>query len=142
MKQWDDLMGSNLKAPLFLAQACAPSLRAQLGCIVNIVDIYARRPLLNHPIYCAAKAGLEMLTRSFARDLAPDVRVNAVAPGAIIWPENKDHPLELDALLKQIPLGRLGSPEDIAQAVLFLVCQAPYITGQTIVVDGGRSVVN
>jgi pteridine reductase len=142
LTQWDDLMNSNLKAPLFLAQACAPSLLAHHGCIVNIVDIYARRPLQDHPIYCAAKAGLEMLTRSFARDLAPNVRVNAVAPGAILWPENDDHPLERDALLEQIPMGRLGDPEDIAQAVLFLVCNAPYITGQTIVVDGGRSVVN
>jgi pteridine reductase len=142
VEQWDDLMGSNLKTPLFLAQACAPYLTENHGCIVNIVDIYARRPLQDHPIYCAAKAGLEMLTRSFARDLAPKVRVNAVAPGAILWPEHDDHPLKLDALLEQIPMGRLGSPEDIAQAMLFFVCNAPYITGQTIAVDGGRSVVN
>ena len=141
VEQWNDLMGSNLKAPMFLTQACAPYLAASHGCIVNIVDIYARRPLQDHPIYCAAKAGLEMLTRSFARDLAPNIRVNAVSPGAILWPENDDHPLKLNTLLEQIPMARLGSPADIAQAVLFLVCNAPYITGQTIAVDGGRSVV-
>ncbi len=142
LNDWDDLMGSNLKAPFFLAQACAQHLRENQGCIVNIVDIYARKPLQDHPIYCAAKAGLEMLTRAFARDLAPHIRVNAVAPGAILWPENPDHPLKVDELLKSVPLARLGNPQDIAQTVLFLATQAPYITGQTIAVDGGRSVMS
>lgn len=142
LAQWDDLLGSNLKAPFFLTQACVPHLREQKGSVVNIVDIYARRPLADHAIYCAAKAGLEMLTRALARDLAPQIRVNGIAPGAILWPENDDHPLQLDTVLKSIPLGRLGTPEEIAQTVLFFVSNASYITGQTLAVDGGRSVVN
>ena len=138
---WTDLIGSNLKAPLFLAKAAAPALQSSAGSIINIIDIYAQRPLANHTIYCAAKAGLEMLTKSLARDLAPVVRVNGVAPGAILWPENEDHPLDAAELVKTIPMRRLGDPSDIAQTVLFLATQAPYITGQLIAVDGGRSIV-
>ena len=138
---WNDLMGSNLRAPLFLCQAAAPALRTANGAIINIIDIYARRPLVNHSVYCAAKAGLEMLTKSLAVELAPQIRVNGVAPGAILWPENDDHPLVATELIKKIPLQRFGDPSDIAQTVVFLATQAPYITGQIIAVDGGRSVV-
>ena len=106
-----------------------------------MVDIYAQKPLSNHPIYCSAKAGLEMLTKSLALDLAPEVRVNGISPGAIMWPEHDDHPLNKSALLEKIPLNRMGDPNDIAKLVLFLVKDATYITGQVIAVDGGRSVV-
>lgn len=140
--QWDDLMVSNLKAPLFLAKQLTPSLQKQQGCIINILDIYAERPLADHPIYCATKAGLQMLTKSLARDLAPNIRVNGVAPGAILWPENKNIETDYqDQVLKRIPLNRLGSPKDIAKTVEFLIEEAPYITGQIIAVDGGRSVM-
>jgi pteridine reductase len=139
---WNDLIGSNLKAPAFMIKHAAKHLRETNGCIVNIIDIYARHPLPNHPIYCAAKAGLEMLTKALARDLAPDIRVNAVAPGAILWPEGGNSEIEQAELIERIPLGRMGEPEDIAKAIKFLVADAPYITGQTIVVDGGRSVVS
>jgi len=140
--QWDDLMGSNLKAPFFLAQAFAKSLQETRGCIINIADIHAERPLKHHAIYCAAKAGNIMLTKALARDLAPSVRVNGVAPGAIMWPESES---ELNAdqqteILQRIPLGRAGEPSDIARTVRFLICDAPYITGQILPVDGGRSV--
>lgn len=137
---WEDLLGTNLKAPLFLAQAAAPHLRAQHGSIINIVDIHARRPLRNHPVYGPAKAGLEMLTRSLARDLAPAIRVNGVAPGAILWPEDGMSDDTAQTIIRQIPLRRTGDPGDIAKAVLFLVKDAPYITGQVIAVDGGRSI--
>lgn len=137
---WDDLMGSNLKAPTFLAKQATPHLKQHNGCIINIVDIYGTRPLANHPIYCSAKAGLKMLTKSLARDLAPEVRVNGIAPGAILWPENPQHGLDKDQLIKQIPMQRLGSAEDIAKTAKFLICDAPYITGQIISVDGGRSI--
>lgn len=136
---WERLTGSNLKAPLFLSQAAAASLKKNQGAIVNVVDIHARRPLRNHAVYGAAKAGLEMLTRSLAKDLAPDVRVNGVAPGAILWPENELSDQDKQAILKQIPLGRSGSPEDIADCVHYLLT-APYVTGQIIAVDGGRSI--
>lgn len=139
-ESWQDLIGTNLKAPLFLAQAAAPALRKNRGNIVNIVDIHARRPLRDHHVYGAAKAGLAMLTRSLAKDLAPHVRVNGVAPGAIAWPEN-GMPAEVkDSILRQVPLGRTGDPSDIAKAVLFLVRDATYTTGQIIAIDGGRSV--
>lgn len=139
---WDDLMSSNLKAPFFLAQALAPELRKQKGAIISILDIHAERPLKNHPIYCAAKAGHAMLTKSLARELAPEVRVNGVAPGAILWPEQGEF---LDEQCKQniidrTPLGRSGKPEDIAEIILFLLKKSPYITGQIIAVDGGRSI--
>jgi len=137
---WNDLLGTNLKAPLFLAQAALPLLRQAGGQIINIVDIHAQRPLRNHPVYGPAKAGLAMLTRSLAKDLAPDVRVNGVSPGAILWPESGMSEQAEQSILKQIPLARTGEPADIARTVLFLVKDAPYITGQIIAVDGGRSV--
>jgi pteridine reductase len=139
-QHWDDLLGTNLKAPLFLAQAAAPHLRKTQGSIINIVDIHAHRPLKNHPVYGAAKAGLAMLTRSLARDLAPEIRVNGVSPGAILWPEDGMPETVAQSIIKQVPLGRTGEPDDIARTVLFLAKDAPYITGQIIAVDGGRSI--
>jgi len=139
-EDWADLIGSNLKAPLFLCKAAAPYIRAKHGNIVNIIDIHARRPLRDHLIYAAAKAGLAMLTRSLAKDLAPQVRVNGVAPGAITWPENGMTDTIKQGIIDQIPLGRTGSPADIANAVLFLVRDATYVTGQVIRVDGGRAI--
>ena len=137
---WDDLIGSNLKAPLFLSQAALPHLRAQRGVIINIVDIHSQRPLKNHSVYASAKAGLAMLTRSLAKDLAPEVRVNGVSPGAILWPENGMSESVKETILKQIPLQRAGDPQDIAGCVLYLVQDASYVTGQIIAVDGGRSI--
>lgn len=137
---WLDLMGSNLKAPAFMVKSAAKHIREVKGCIINIVDIYARKPLPNHPIYCSAKAGLEMLTKSLALDLAPEIRVNGVSPGAILWPEGNSS-LDQSALLEKIPLNRMGDPNDIANLVRFLVEEGRYITGQVIAVDGGRSVV-
>jgi len=139
-EQWDELVGSNLKAPLFLSQAAASRLRDSSGAIVNIVDIHADRPLKDHSVYGSAKAGLAMLTRSLAKDLAPDVRVNGVAPGAILWPENGMEESIQQSILDQIPLKRPGTPEDIAGCVLYLLRDATYITGQIIPVDGGRSI--
>lgn len=139
-EQWSDLLGTNLKAPLFLAQAALPHLKATKGAIINIVDIHATRPLKDHTLYGAAKAGLSFLTRALARDLAPDIRVNGVAPGAILWPEGGVSDQMRDVVLKQIPLNRVGEPADIAGCVLYLVRDAPYVTGQVIAVDGGRSV--
>ena len=139
VEQWDDLLGSNLKAPLFLAQAALPALRKTTGCIVNIVDIHAQRPLRDHAVYGAAKAGLAMLTRSLAKDLAPAIRVNGVAPGAILWPEDDMSNETKEKILEQIPLGRQGLPDDIADVVVFLARDARYVTGQIIAVDGGRS---
>lgn len=138
---WKDLIGSNLKAPAFVAKAAAKHLRASGGSMINIVDIHARHPMANHPIYCSAKAGLEMLTKSLARDLAPQVRVNAIAPGAILWPEYNVGTAKEEALLEKVPLQRMGQPEDVAKLVRFLVDEADYITGQIIAVDGGRSVM-
>ena len=142
LEQWDDLFGSNLKAPLFLSQALVPALRAARGVIVNIVDVHSQRPLRDHPVYGPAKAGLAMLTRSLAKDLGPDVRVNGVSPGAILWPDEGQGMSDAlrAAIIKQTALKRAGEPEDIAAAVLFLVRDAPYVTGQIIAVDGGRSV--
>lgn len=138
--QWDDLFGSNLKGPFFLAQAAAPLLRASAGAIVNLVDIHAERPLADHPLYCMAKAGNAMMVRALARDLGPAVRVNGVAPGAILWPEQgKDDDAQRD-ILTRTALGRPGTPADVARTVLFLVRDADYITGQIINVDGGRTV--
>lgn len=137
-QQFDDLIGTNLKAPLFMAQATAPHLLSSKGCIVNIVDIHGFRPLKGYLAYCAAKAGLLMLTQALARELGPDVRVNGVAPGAILWPEmSENHAMHAD-ILARTALQREGSPEDIAKTVLFLVRDADYITGQVIPVDGGR----
>ena len=134
-QDWDDLIGSNLKAPFFLAQAAAPALKKANGCIVNIVDIHSERPLKEHPIYCMAKAGLAMMTKSLAKELGPEIRVNGVSPGAILWPENEMDQLTQQRIISRSFLKRQGSPSDIAQAVIF---QA-YITGQIIAVDGGRS---
>lgn len=139
-EHWYDLVGSNLKAPLFLSQAVLPALKASRGCIVNIVDVHAQRPLREHPVYGAAKAGLAMLTRSLAKDLGPDIRVNGVSPGAILWPDEGMSEGLRAAIIKQTALKRSGDPQDIATTVLFLVRDAPYITGQIIAVDGGRSV--
>jgi len=139
-EQWRDLMSSNLKAPLFLSQAVLPALRAAHGVIINIVDVHAQRPLRDHPVYGAAKAGLAMLTRSLAKDLGPEVRVNGVSPGAILWPDEGMSDGLRAAIVKQTALKRSGEPGDIAATVLFLVRDAPYITGQIIAVDGGRSV--
>jgi pteridine reductase len=135
-----ELLDINLTAPLFLAQAAAPQLEKTQGCIINIADIYARQPLAGHAVYCAAKAGLIMLTRCLALELAPGVRVNAVAPGAILWPESGSDENQRAAVLAKIPMGRIGDPSDIAQAVLFLVRDAHYVTGQVIKVDGGRAI--
>lgn len=137
---WIDLIGSNLKAPLFLAQAAAPHLMASGGAIVNIIDIHAERPLKGYPLYCAAKAGLLGLTRALAQELAPRVRVNGVAPGAIEWPDDGQFPpLERERIVAHTLLGRVGSPSDIARTVRFLLFDAPYVTGQILSVDGGRS---
>jgi pteridine reductase len=137
---WEDLVGSNLRAPLFICQEAAPELAKEQGSIVNIVDIHAERPLKGYAIYSITKAGLAALTRSLAVELAPRIRVNGVSPGAIAWPEDGQFdPAERDHVLATTPLARLGSPDDIAQAVHFLAC-APYVTGQIIAVDGGRSI--
>jgi pteridine reductase len=136
---WEELVGSNLKAPLFISQEAAPHLGKHQGAIVNIVDIHAERPLKGYPLYSIAKAGLAALTRSLAVELAPAVRVNGVAPGAIAWPEDGQfEPAERERVVATTPLARTGTPEDIAQAVHFLAC-APYVTGQILAVDGGRS---
>lgn len=137
---WDNLIGSNLKGPLFLSQAAAPALRERRGGIVNILDIHAERPLARYPLYCAAKAGLLGLTRALAIELAPQVRVNGVSPGAVAWPDEVDIPAtERAAIIDHTLLKREGEPGDIARTVRFLLLDAPYITGQTIAVDGGRS---
>lgn len=137
---WEELMGSNLRAPLFLSQAAAPELARREGAIVNIVDIHADRPLKGYPLYSVAKGGLAAMTRSLALELAPKVRVNGVAPGAIAWPEDGQFPpAERSRIVATTPLGRIGTPEDIAQAVHFLAC-ARFVTGQIIAVDGGRSI--
>jgi pteridine reductase len=139
---WDDLMGSNLKAPLFLSQAVAPLLKRQQGCIVNIVDIHSEWPLKNYVVYNAAKGGLASLTRSLAQELAPDVRVNGISPGPILWPEEGEWTDEAARkhIIGRTLLKRTGEPDDIARTVAFLIGDAPYITGQIIAVDGGRSV--
>ncbi|MGQ0653183.1 MAG: pteridine reductase [Betaproteobacteria bacterium] len=137
---WEELVGSNLRAPLFISQEAAPELAKRSGAIVNIVDIHAVRPLKGYPVYSVAKAGLAALTRSLAIELAPSVRVNGVAPGAIAWPEDGQlDAAERSRILATTPLGRIGTPEDVAHAVHFLAC-APFVTGQVIAVDGGRSV--
>jgi pteridine reductase len=137
---WEELIGSNLRAPLFICQEAAPELARHSGAIVNIVDIHAERPLKGYAVYSIAKAGLAALTRSLALELAPRVRVNGVAPGAIAWPDDGQFAAaERQRIVATTPLARIGSPEDIAQAVHFLAC-APYVTGQVIAVDGGRSI--
>jgi pteridine reductase len=136
--QWNELLGTNLKAPFFLSQAAAPYLLQSKGCIVNIVDIHADRPLRGYPIYSMAKAGLVMLTKALAAELGPHIRVNAVAPGAILWPEHLDE-VNQQRIVSKTFLKRKGDPEDIANTILFLINDAAYITGQVLVVDGGRS---
>jgi pteridine reductase len=137
-QQWDDLIGTNLKAPLFLAKAAAPHLHQQNGCIINMVDIHAERPLKEFPIYSIAKAGLVMLTKSLACELGPNVRVNAIAPGAILWPEDIDE-VTKQRIVSRTFLKRKGEAMDIAKAILFLINDSPYMTGQILAVDGGRS---
>jgi len=137
-KHWDDLIGSNLKAPIFLSQAVTPYLKESRGCIINIVDIHGFRPMKEHPVYCAAKAGLAMITQSLAKELGPDIRVNGVAPGAIIWPSTELDPQVQESILERTALKRQGCPQDIAKTVKFLVMDGDYITGQVIPVDGGR----
>jgi pteridine reductase len=138
---WDELVGANLKAPLFLSQAAAPHLRKSAGCIVNITDIHAERPLKNYVVYSIAKAGLAGLTKSLARELGPEVRVNAVAPGPIAWPEDGSFDeVTRQRVISHTLLKRIGEPDDIARAVYYLIAEAPYVTGQVIAVDGGRSV--
>lgn len=140
-QDWDIIMYTNLRAPFFLGQACLPALKAANGCIINLIDIYSERPLSDHPLYCASKAGLAALTRSWARDLAPEVRVNGVSPGAILWPEGEGAIEQSDqqAILDKTPLKRTGNKDDIAGAVTYLMCDAPFVTGQILAVDGGRS---
>ena len=140
-QDWDAVMGTNLRAPFFLGQACLPALRESGGAIVNLIDIYSQRPLADHPLYCASKAGLASLTLSWAKDLAPEVRVNGVSPGAILWPEGDAEidPQYQQSILAKTPLAKTGQPDDIAGAIAFLLCDAPFITGQILSVDGGRS---
>ncbi len=139
---WDNLFGSNLKGPLFLSQAAAPALKESSGCIVNIVDIHADRPLKEYTVYSCAKAGLVALTKSLARELGPNVRCNAVAPGAILWPEHPHEEAEHSEIIQRTALKRSGEPQDIARTVRFLIEDSPYITGQIIAVDGGRTLSN
>ncbi len=138
-REWADLVGTNLAAPFFACQAAAPVLAQHRGCIVNITDIHAERPLAGYPVYSAAKAGLVALTRSLAGELGPEVRVNAVAPGAILWAEHESDPETRAAIMAGTALRRMGKPEDIAGAVLYLVRDAPYVSGVILPVDGGRS---
>lgn len=137
-EQWIDLFGSNARAPFFLAQAAAAELTRQRGCILNLVDIHANRPNKNYPLYSMAKAANAMMVKSLARELAPEVRVNGVAPGAVLWPEHEINTEIQQSVLDRIPLRRLGSPEEVAKTLLFLA-QSDYISGQIIAVDGGRS---
>ena len=137
---WDDLFASNVRAPFFLAQAAAPALRANQGCIVNLVDIHAERPIANYPVYCMAKAANAAMVKSLAQELAPEVRVNGVAPGAALWPSGDKNTEEQQATLARVPLGRPSGAEEIAAAVRFMVVDSSYVTGQILAVDGGRSV--
>jgi pteridine reductase len=137
--QWDDLMGTNLRAPLFLSQAAAPHLKERQGLILNIADIHGLRPLRHHTVYSPAKAGLIMLTQSLARELAPEVRVNAIAPGPVEFPEAGLDDSMKQAIIDKTLLKRRGTPEDVARAALFFACDAPYVTGQVLAIDGGRS---
>jgi pteridine reductase len=138
---WDDLLANNVKAPFFLCQAAVPYLREHAGCIVNITDIHAERPVSDYPVYCISKAGLVMLTKALAKELGPDIRVNAVSPGAIVWPEGENSLSEelKQKIVNRTTLQRGGEPLDIAKAVLYFVRDAEYVTGQILGVDGGRS---
>lgn len=137
-EQWEEIIATNLTAPFFLAQHAAPALRRHGGCIINITDIHAARPLKEHAVYSTAKAGLEMLTRALAKDLGPDIRVNGVAPGAILWPGGMSDDLK-GRIISHTMLKRVGTPDDISAAVRFLVLEANYMTGQVLTVDGGRT---
>jgi len=137
---WNDLIGTNLKAPLFLSQAAAGALRERNGLIVNLADIHGVRPMRRHPVYCVAKAGLIMLTKSLARELGPRVRVNAISPGPVMWPEDGIDPALREKIIGRTALKRTGSAEDVARAVLFFATEAPFVTGQILAVDGGRSI--
>jgi pteridine reductase len=137
--QWDDLLNSNLRGPWFLVESLLGELRQAGGNVVNILDVHAERPMPGHGVYCISKAGLAMMTRALARELGPDVRVNGVSPGAILWPENEPGEAEKQAILGRTALARLGEPADIASAVVYLALDAPYVTGQILAVDGGRS---
>jgi len=138
---WEELIGSNLRAPLFISQEAAPQLAKNRGAIVNIIDIHGERPLKGYPVYSIAKAGLAALTRSLALELAPEVRVNGVAPGAIVWPEDGSwDDLTRQRIVSHTLLRRTGEPDDVARAVYYLIAEAPYVTGQIIAVDGGRSI--
>jgi pteridine reductase len=137
---FDDLLGTNLKVPMFLAQAAVPALRRSRGLILNIVDIHALRPLRNYTVYCAAKAGLHMVTRSLAKELGPEVRVNGISPGPVLWPEAEGGAEMRAKIIQRTILQKMGTPEDIARTALFFASQAPFITGQILAVDGGRSV--
>jgi len=136
---FDDLLGTNLKVPMFLAQAAVPALRQSRGLILNIVDIHALRPLRNYTVYCTAKAGLHMLTRSLAKELGPEIRVNGISPGPVLWPEGQDTK-QRDKIIERTILKRMGEPADVARTALFFAAHAPFITGQVLAVDGGRSV--
>jgi pteridine reductase len=138
--QWDDLFGTNAQAPFFIARAAAPELRRNRGCIVNLVDIHAERPNADHPIYCMAKAANAMMVKALARDLAPDVRVNGIAPGTALWPAGHMEDAAKQEVLERIPLGRPAGAGQIAEAVMFMVTGPDYVTGQILAVDGGRSV--
>lgn len=140
LAQWDDLFGSNARAPYFLSQAAVPQLRRRRGCIVNLVDIYAERPNPGHPVYCMAKAANAMMVKALALDLAPEIRVNGVAPGAALWPKDYQDKNDHQQILARIPMGRPAGAEQIAEAVMFMVIGPDYVTGQIIAVDGGRSV--
>jgi pteridine reductase len=137
--RWDEMLGSNLKAPFFLIQALTESLAQREGCVVNIIDIHAERGLKNYPVYSIAKAGLAGMTKILAKELAPHIRVNGVSPGAILWPEQELSSQSKAEILQRIALERAGEPDDIAKAVAFLCTDANYITGQILNVDGGRS---
>ena len=139
MQQWDELMDSNLRGPYFLTQALLSELATAGGSVVNLLDIHAVRPMQKHAVYCMAKAGLQMMTLALARDLGPQIRVNGVAPGAILWPEHDGTSDDQERILKKIVMGRAGSPADIASAVAYLGLDASYVTGQVLAVDGGRS---
>jgi pteridine reductase len=137
--QWDELFASNARAPFFLTQAAAPHLKKTHGNVVNLVDIYAERPLPGHPVYCMAKAALAMMTQALARELGPEIRVNGVAPGAVLWPESGKAYADQAELVARTPLQRAGAPDDVATAVLFLLRDAKFTTGQILRIDGGRS---
>jgi pteridine reductase len=139
-KAWDDLLGTNLKVPLFLSQAAASALKKSGGLVLNIVDIHALRPLRNYTVYCAAKAGLHMLTRSLAKELGPEIRVNGISPGPVLWPEQGGDEKARAKIIQRTILQRMGTPEDIARTALFFAASAPFVTGQILAVDGGRSV--